>query len=205
MERGRMRRLLLVLGALSAVSLLSSGPALAQGGLGGVLSSGGLGQTLEQATAPVTQATAPVVEQATLAGRRQPRLVAEVAVEHVGDVQQLVTQEGQCPLRRRQPGRREPHQQRGARGRGHQQISRLGGDGPGAPHDAAGAGGGDGARAAAGICSRAAARGPITMVFSNSSCCGSSTSPSTKRSAWWPTVITSPCCSACFLISLPLT
>ena len=52
--------------------------------------------------------------------------------------------------------------------------------------------------------SAAASRGLITIVFSNSSS-GSSTSLSTKRSAWCPTVITSPCCSACFLMILPLT
>jgi len=50
----------------------------------------------------------------------------------------------------------------------------------------------------------AASRGGISMVFSNSSPCVS-LSVSTKRSAWWPTVITSPCCSACFLTILPLT
>ena len=47
--------------------------------------------------------------------------------------------------------------------------------------------------------------GLMTMVFSNSSCSASPSWLSTKRSWWWPTVITSPCCMACFLISLPLT
>ncbi len=51
---------------------------------------------------------------------------------------------------------------------------------------------------------RAASRELITIVFSNSSA-GSSPSLSTKRSVWWPTVMTSSSCSACFLMILPLT
>ena len=43
------------------------------------------------------------------------------------------------------------------------------------------------------------------MVFSNSSCWASLSWLSTKRSWWCPTVMTSPCCIACFLMSLPLT